>query len=425
MKVSNKLNVKKIILAVMVMILSGFIFIPGDEIAIAAPNLSVEARGVVLMESKSGDFLYEKNADVPMAPASITKIMTCILVLENLNMDDKVVIPKEATNLRGNNINLKEGEVLTVRQLTNALMVYSANDAAVALAIKVSGNVNNFCKLMNKKALALGCKHTNYISPNGLTNNYNHITTARDQSLVARYFMKKQEAGNIVKQGTYTVDATNKSAPRKLKSTNEMLPGKKHEYSGTVGIKTGFMASSGYCFVGAAKRDDKDLIAVVLNESNSDKRFIDCGKIFDYGFLNYRNVELLKTGGSAGRVKVQYGNKTIVDTYVENGAYVTLANSDKSTIKKEISLNKNVKAPIKKGTKVGKVIIYKNGKKLRSENVRISETVKKGGPWSRFYISDRAFIAIVILVILIFLLRRKKPKTYRRGMKRAGRRRRG
>ena len=155
------------------------------------PQLS--CKGAILIDDNTSQVLYQKNADTEIAPASTTKIMTCLLVLEKLKLSDKVVIPREATNFLGNNIDLKKGEVFTVKELLYALMIHSANDAAVALAIRTSGSVSSFCSLMNKRAKQLGAYHTNFITPNGFTNSSQQHTTARDLATIASYAMIQEE----------------------------------------------------------------------------------------------------------------------------------------------------------------------------------------------------------------------------------------
>lgn len=411
MTVSKAKNIQTYIISFLIVIFVTVLWVE-QSFAGNAPDFVLDSKSAILIEGKTERVIYQKGADVQRTPASLTKMMTCILTLENLDLEEKITIPKEAAGIQGNNIGLKPGEVLTVRELVNAMMIYSANDAAVALAIRISGSVDNFCRLMNKKARSLGCTRTNYINPNGLTDSQSHITTARDQSIIARYLMKKSEAAKIVRKSKYTVPQTNKSGPRKLKSTNEMLSGRKHEYKGIVGVKTGFMLSSGYCFAGKAQKNNEEFIAVVLNAGDEDKRFVDCGKLLDYGFNNYETVEFLKKGGSAGKVKVRYGSKTRVDTVVPDGSYLPVAKRETGYEKNiDVKMYDDVKAPIKKGTKVGEIVVYKDGRKISSSDIQIAETVKSGGPWSKYYISNRMFFIFVVgTVIITFMIIRMKRR---------------
>lgn len=377
-----------------------------------------QGAAALLIDADSGKVLYEKNSTQEMYPASLTKMMTCILALERLDLDQKVTIPAGAVFPTGNNIGLKEGEVLTVEQLLNALMVYSANDAALALALEMSDSIEGFADEMNKKAREIGCTHTNYINPNGFTNDPIHHTTASDLAKIAQYGLEKEEFREIVRKPKYTVPADNKNPARTVKSTNLLLRDGPLHYEGTIGVKTGFMALSGYCFVGAAEKNGLTMIGVSLNSGNK-QRFADVAEMFDYGAANYESHELIAKNGDAGNIKVKYGHQTSVDTVVPGGAYVTLPkNADESLADTKIVLKDHVEAPIKKGTKVGVVKIYEDGKKTGESDVVISKSVDKGGPWAAFYISDMTFYiasaVIIVLIILIIMLKIRKRKARKR-----------
>ena len=388
-----------------------------------------KAIAALLIDVDSGKVLYEKNSKQEVYPASLTKMMTGILVLEKLDLDKEVTIPAEAVFPTGNNIKLKEGEKTTVRVLLNALMVYSANDAALALAIEASGSVENFVKEMNAKAKEIGCTHTNYINPNGFTNDPIHHTTCRDLAKIAAYGLEKKEFRKIVKQPEYTVPADNKNGERKVKSTNLMLRKGKYHYDGTIGVKTGFMAISGYCFVGAAKKNGMTLIGMSMN-SGLNRRFVEVSEMFDYAAANYKSHKLIGRNESTGTIKVKYGHNTFVDTVAPEGAFVTMPkNGDESLADSKVVIKDHVEAPIKKGTKVGVVKIYEDGKKVGESDVVISKTVEKGGPWAALYISDMAFyisagvLLLIILVIIIMVSRKKKAKRRREEMRKRERER--
>ncbi len=401
-------------------------------IAGAAPVFAVDKDPVImgeaalLLDAKTGKILFEKNSTKQIPPASLTKIVTCILVLENLEMDQKVTIPAEATGFQGNNINLVEGEVLTVEQLINATMVYSANDAAVALAIEVSGSEAEFVKLMNQRVKSWGATHTNFLNSNGFTESTKHTSTAQDLAIITEEALKNKTFRELVGKESYTLPATNKSGERKLTSTNRLLFDEKSKivvngkertpkYEGAFGIKTGMMLSSGYCLIGGAKRDDTEIIAIVLRDKKEIDRFTDAITLMDFGFKNYHTYEIMAPGTETGKVKVKYGSKTRVKTKVENGAYVTLPTEGLDSLAdSKIVLQKDIKAPIKKGTKVGVVEIYEGEEKVDTADITITETVKKGGPWTAIYISDLtvylvfAFIGLLILSLILLKIRKRK-----------------
>lgn len=386
--------------------------------AASGDDPDVKAAAALLIDADSGKVLYEKNSKSEMYPASLTKMMTCILTLENLDLDKEVTIPAEAVFPTGNNINLKEGEKITVKDLVNALMVYSANDAALALAIEVAGSVEEFAKMMNEKAKEIGCTHTNYINPNGFTNDAIHHTTARDLAKIAKYGMEKKEFRKIVGQKKYTVPADNMNKARTVKTTNLLLADGQYHYEGVKGVKTGFMALSGYCFVGAADKDGLNMIGVSLN-SGENQRFVDVANMFDWGAENYKSYELMPKNESCGTIKVKYGHNTFVDTVVPEGAYVTMPkNGDEELADSKTVMKDHVEAPIKKGTKVGVVKIYEDGKKVGESDIVISKTVSKGGPWAALYISDMAFYiavgVLLLIIVVIMILRARKKRALRR-----------
>lgn len=381
------------------------------------------AQAALLVDVKTGKVLYEKNKTKEMYPASLTKMMTCLVVLDHLKLDQKVTVAPEAVFPVGNNINLKAGEVLTVEELLNALMIYSSNDAALALAIETSGSVEAFAKEMNKKAKEIGCKHTNYINPNGFTNEPIHHTTAEDLVKIASYGLKNETFSSIVKKATYTVPKTNKNKARPVETTNLLLRNGKYHYDGVIGVKTGFMALSGYCFVGAAEKDGMTLIGVSLN-SGDIERFTEVADMFDYGFDNFKTLELVKKNEKTDNVKVKYGHKTSVPTMVPDGAFITMPKSgDESLATTEVKLKDHVEAPIKKGTKVGTLEILEDGKKVDETEIVIAQDVEKGGPWTALYISDMTFyimagVAAVILLLIIIVAIKVRSVKKRRALER-------
>lgn len=385
-----------------------------------------KSQAALLLDSKTGKVLFEKNSTKQIPPASLTKIVTCIIVLEELEMDRKVTIPAEATGFEGNNIELVEGEILTVEQLINATMVYSANDAAVALAIEVAGSEAEFVKMMNKKVKGWGAEHTNFLNCNGFTESTKHTSTAADFAIITEEALKNETFRQLVGKKSYTVPATNKSKERKLTSTNRFLYDEKSKivvngkertpkYEGAFGIKTGMMLSSGYCLIAGAKREDTELIAIVLKDKEEIDRFTDAITLMDYGFKNYYTCELMAPGAETGKVKVKYGSKTRVKTQVEHGAYVTLPKEGlESLADSKIILDKDVEAPIKKGTKVGVVEIYEGEEKVGMADIIITQSVEKGGPWTAIYISDLTaysvfgFIAFLIVAYILLKIRKRR-----------------
>jgi D-alanyl-D-alanine carboxypeptidase len=391
----------------------------------------------ILIDADSGQVLYEKNQDRLLQPASLTKMMTCLLAIEHYkgDLDQKITVPKQAVGIGGNSLDLKEGEVFTVRQLLYGMMLHSCNDVAVCFAVNISGSVSAFSQEMNARAREVGAVHTNFINPNGLTESSSHITTARDIALIAQECMRNATFRKIVKTAKYTIPATNMSKERKVKSTDQLLVGTKFsvtvngtkryaKYKYATGVKTGLMPTAGYCFCGAATKGDMDLIAVAMKGSADQDRFADVISMFDYGFDNYHTVQLLAKGDSAGHVWIKNGHYTRVAAVAENGAYVTLTSNEADDLAtSRVVLKKGLKAPLKAGTVVGTVKLYEDGAKVGSADLVLAKTVTEGGPWSAVYISDPAFVGGLIILITVLILitvighhrrRRKKQREERR-----------
>ena len=388
----------------------------------AAANTEDEPQTVcsadILIDAKSGEVLYAKNENAKLRPASMTKMMTCLLALEHYDdLDQKVTVTSEAVGVGGSGMNLQEGEVLTVRQLLYGLMLHSSNDAAVCLAVDVSGSVSDFCDMMNARAKEIGATSTNFINPNGLTDSTQHITTASDMAKIARECMKNKTFRKIVRTKRYVIPATNKSAKRVMKTTNQLLIGDDYEvevngqtryakYKGAIGVKTGLMTGAMYCFCGAAKRNGVELIAVAMHGSKDQDRFADVIAMLDYGFANYHTATLYKEGEQCGHIWIKGGHVTRVPVVAKNGAYASLTESESDELADaKVTLKKGLTAPLKKGTVVGTITIYNNGEKTGTEPVVLSQDVSEGGPWSQIYISDYAFAVIVTVLVLLIIFR--------------------
>ena len=245
------------------------------EASSLAPTISAE--GAILINAEDGSVIYEKNADKRLYPASTTKIMTALISLEimdeiNAELDSEIKVPKEAVGIEGSSLYLKEGEIVTAEELLYGTMLQSGNDGATALAISLGGNMSNFVEKMNKKAVELGCRETNFVNPSGLFDK-DHYTTARDLALISKTAMETQAFREIVSSKNWSSDTTGRSFTNKNKTIAE--------YDGATGVKIGYTKKSGRTLVASAKRGDTELIAVVLNAPNW---FQDAYALLDYGF---------------------------------------------------------------------------------------------------------------------------------------------
>lgn len=255
------------------------------------------AASAILIEAKSGRVIFEKNADQAMYPASTTKILTALLAIETADLNQTCTVSQEAITFYEDdvtNIDLREGEELSLRDLLYAALVKSANDAANAIAENVGGTITNFVDMMNQRALELGCTSTHFNNPHGLHNDY-HYSTARDMALIAMEAMKNETFREMVATTSYTIPATNIMRSRSFSTSNQlMIPStsestNKYYYPAAIGVKTGSLSTAGNCFVGAAERDGLELISVVFF-SGKRTRWADTIKLMDYGFSQYVSV---------------------------------------------------------------------------------------------------------------------------------------
>lgn len=386
------------------------------ELTFKKPNYNLISPAILLLDAESGTVLYERNSEQRRTPASLTKMVTAMCVVDKMNLEKEIKVPAGSFWKKGNIMELKPGEKLKVSQLLEALLVYSANDAALALAISCSGSEEAFIREeMMPKLHRMGCKSTGYSSVNGFTNNIaSHYTTAADQARIARIFLKYKGLLKITSKKSTAIDATNKSGRRSLESTNKLLL---EGYSGLVGIKTGFMNSSGNCFVASAKRDNLNLIAVVMGHPTGPGVFKEAKELLDFGFANYKSIKPAEKGEILGSVRVPNGEVQKVQVAAAKNINLTVDKQiDKSMIKNRLILPKKLNAPLLKGKAVGRIEILDAGKVVKSEALVLKRNVGKGGIAAILGMSKSVFrftvliITAVLAVILIIFIRMRKAK---------------
>ena len=377
---------------------------------------SLEGEAAILLDLTTGEVLYEQNADEKLYPASTTKMMTCILALENLDMNKVLTMDDEVHATGGSVIGLKDGENISVEVLINALMVRSANDCGVGLAKGISGSVASFADKMNAKAEELGCTGTHFVNPHGLHDD-EHYTTARDLSIIAQYCMKNETFREIVRQPMYTVPATNMNPEVLVVNTNYMLNDENDanriyvgnelrycKYDGCIGIKTGYTSQAGGCLVAAATRGNTTLLSVVL-KSSTYGRFADSIKLLDWGFENYRTLNVAKAGEDTGTIAVKKGEFNKVGTELSSDIYVTVPNdAADSIIQPDVRIDESIKAPVSAGTVVGKYVIVESGNEVAAYDIITTEDIAEGGFLSNFGIEDSVARKIKYTILGIFLL---------------------
>lgn len=384
---------------------------------------SLNAKAAVLINASTGEVLYNKNMNQKMYPASTTKIMTALLVLENLDLSSTVTIDKETAETGECQINLIEGEKVTVEQLLYALLLKSANDAAVALAKEVDGSIPAFADRMNARAKELGTQNTNFVTPNGLHDD-NHYTTAYDLAMITKEAMKNKEFRKIVTTLKYTIPETNKSDARELHNPNKLLYSKTKisvngvltllKYEGATGIKNGYTSEAERCLVAGAKRENIELISVVLKTTATGK-FADSIALLDYGFENYKSVPAIKEGDSFGKIKVIKGAVRNVEIVAAKSSYLTiLQNKADLKVNTKVMIDNEVAAPVSKGQKVGKVEIYTGNILVDTVDVVTVKEVDKGGILSVIGIPDsfshilKIALLVIIVLFAIFISRKKR-----------------
>lgn len=405
MKIKRIINFSLILAIFMVFVFNiNYVYAESD-----ANGLNIYSDAVILVENTTGKILYEKNSEQKMYPASTTKILTAILAIEKGNLNDNVTVSKSALAQMKSGYSsayLLEGEIISVENLLNVLLVHSANDASNVLAEYISGSIENFVKLMNEKAKELGCNNTNFVTTNGLHDD-NHYTTAKDLVTIARYCMQNQTFRKIVSMKKCTIPATNKSAERIYKNTNDLLiPTSIYYYPTCIGIKTGFTSEAKNCLISACSKDGLQLIGVVLGasltETNKSARYVDSKTLYDYAYFNYSFTDIAKQSSVIETIEVKNATKETksLDLILEKNISALVKNENKDSIKHEINLNESISAPIAANSVVGTVTYTIDGDSY-TENLLASHDVEKN---MTFIIILRIILILTFLTLTIFII---------------------
>lgn len=345
---------------------------------------SLSAKSAILMEMSSGQVLMEKNADEKLPPASITKIMTLLLVMEALDsgkitLEDKVTASREASSKGGSQIWLKEGEVMTVHELIKATAVASANDASTALAEYIAGDETGFVAMMNNRAMELGMTNTNFENCSGLDDTTeNHYTTARDIAIMSCELMKHEK---IKEYTTIWMDSL-RNGETELVNTNRLI----RFYEGATGLKTGTTSKAGYCISATANREGMELVAVVLGSDNSTDRFEDAKKMLSWGFANYSIYEPQIDMSLITDVTVLCGEQDKITPIVKNPNPILIKKGTEQEITQRVDICIDVEAPVEKGQKLGAVYFEKDGEILAACPIVSENRVEKRGTFFVFRI---------------------------------------
>lgn len=370
---------KKVLSLSMLFLLLFSLCVPVSSITIKEPQLEINAKSAVLIDANTGTVLYSLNKDTPLPPASVTKIMTLLLVFEaieheNLKYDDTLTVSEHAASMGGSQVFLEPGEVMEVEELLKCVIIASANDAALTLAEHIAGSEEAFVDMMNNRAYELKMKNTHFENVTGLDDDVtNHLTTAYDIALMSRELIKHKK---VSEYATIWMD-TIRDGEFGLTNTNRLV----RFYKGITGLKTGSTSKAGFCVSATAKRDGLELIAVIMGAESSNIRNACATKLLDYGFANYSIYQ--NTGADLGTIKVLGGTKDNVA--IKFDSYNSLENKgNENKITYETNINENIEAPVKKGDVVGEIKYMLNGEIIGKSEIYCIENINKISFWEFF-----------------------------------------
>lgn len=335
------------------------------------PNIQLHAIGAALMDADSGRVLFERKGYEALPMASTTKIMTCIVALEEGKLDDMVTVSKYASTMPDVQLGIREGEQYILNDLLYSLMLESHNDVAVAIAEHIGGSVQGFAKMMNEKAKEIGCENTHFVTPNGLDAN-GHYSTAVDMSRIASYAIKNKEFIKITNEPIWNFSEVKTGRKFAVSNKDRFL----YIFDGAIGVKTGFTGKAGYCFVGAVKKNNKTLVSAVLGcgwYPNKGLKWKDTTKLMNYGLDNFEYKTVFEGTDNFQPIMVDKGIEKITNTYIEGHLDLLLSENDK--VDYTYNMPEMVKAPIHKGSAVGYINVWINGEIYKQFPIRVSKTV--------------------------------------------------
>jgi len=360
----------------------------------------VTAKSALLADAEKGEILWHRKSDLRCYPASLTKIMTAILVIERGNLEDWVIVPKDAAFTGESSMSLKEGERVQLKDLLHVILIRSANDACVAVATHLAGSVEKFVDWMNEKAKELGMTDTHFTNPHGL-HEPQHFTTARDLLTLTRYALQNPMFRKIVSQREIVIAPTNKSALRRYQNRNKLL----ELYPGCDGVKTGYTVPAGKCLIASATRNGWKLIAIVLG---SQDHFADCAALLDYGFNNFVQLTLAEKGERIALFHIPDGKPEWLQAVAAESVKVVVPKFKVGWIKSRLSQEK-LELPIRTGEVVGEIVWDVPGASVHKVKLVASHDLD----WSwkakvRFWVIR--FLGVMAIILLLLKVSRRKRK---------------
>lgn len=404
-----------VILSLAFLILCPFSYVFSAQVTANIP--STTAKGIILMDNRTNKVIYSKSENEKMYPASTTKILTAIIVLENSNLDDVVTASYNAVMSIPDGYstaNIQIGEELTVEQLLELLLVHSANDAANVLAEYVGGSIDSFVSMMNTKLHELNLTDSHFTNAFGM-HNENHYTTAHDLAFIMKYCLNNDTFRKIAGQASCAIPATNKSGTRTYNCTNELIiPKTSSYYRYLTAGKTGFTSQAKECLVSSAYRDDLELICIVLG---SNSRFADTRNLYEYAYSNYSIKNIINEKDIVTTIEISNATKNTknLDLLVRETIPVLINNYESvSEITPEVTLNESLSAPIEEGSVLGKVSYSVDGVKYTTDLIA-SHSVNKS-EFLTYILYAGTFIIAIFLVNEIFFHKNKKYRKKRKNM---------
>ena len=352
-------------------------------------KLAENAKSSILIEASTGEVIYENNADEKLNPASMTKMMSMLLIMEaiengSLKWNQMIRVSENASSMGGSQILLETDEEMSVRDLFKGVAIASGNDAVVALAEAVAGTEDAFVKMMNDKAKELNLKNTNFKTPHGL-DEANHYSSARDMAIIAKELVKHEK---VLEFTSVYEDYLRENTDKRiwLVNTNKLV----RFYEGVDGLKTGYTKEAGYCLTATAEKDGMRVIAVVMGEPDSKTRNAEVSSMLDYAFAQYKIDNLLGVNENIGEYEVDKGKERIVKVVPQTDATVLRKKSEKKgNATYEVKMEA-LKAPLKKGDKIGQLYIKENGKIIRTINLTVNKDIPKANIFELYlqYLKD-------------------------------------
>ena len=343
-------------------------------VQVSAEPVQVAAKSAILMDAATGTILFEQNAHDRLAPASVTKVMTMLLIMEaiadgRIGWEDTVTTSESAAAKGGSQVYLKVGETMTVTDMVKSIAVSSANDCACAMAEHLAGSESGFVERMNQRAKELGMADTNFVNCTGLDDQgaENHLTSAHDIAVMSRQLLVNHPK---IKEFTTIWMDTIRNGAFGLANTNKLI----RFYPGATGLKTGFTAAAGYCLSAAAKREGMELIAVVMGAETSQDRFAACKQLLDYGFANYA---LIQPQADSGTVAVKLGTAPTVKAIAAEDPRLLIDRSQRGSVTTEITLDEQVNAPVSKGQRLGTLTVRAGEQVLAQVNMVAADGVPR------------------------------------------------